>query len=451
MAGTTLPSEAIPLPTTPEKPAVPKPADDVVPTWIGWLDGTFVLIVLGSAALILSSNWAVSTPAELRRTWGDQVTRELRDPQSPSRIDRGDALPTTGDAVFFVDSREDSEVAASFLSAIDFRPEGRRVVPTDEITVEPIPTASSFVVEIVHGWLGSRIRVWCFRSRPRAEPLQYSERASFRFKDDVARINGWAAPLILLIAACARGIRIFVIGQYRARRLDEWREYEAARTTKIYEAKQHLEAARAHSTANEVAKALVELRRALEKLPDYAEARALYNLLVHSQAIDAAAITSMTDAVPSGRSGTTLYLRVAGTPYAYRADVSADVIRIGRQRRQPNEQDGNDLVIRVPASDERTLRISRHHLEINRIDKDYFVIDRSDGRTQLNGRFLTTGTPVQITSGDRLTIARVLTLEVSIRGIAAAGDGARMIDAESDNGRFKFEATVGDMLTEVGR
>jgi hypothetical protein len=448
LGGTTLSSEQLPPLPTPEPPIV-KPAADGVPAKLRWLDGALTVIGAVIVLLILRSNWALTTPDEQRKIWADQIEHELRDPNSSSRIDRGRDLPSSGSAVYFVEDQQDVVLADGLLAAAGFHADDTRVLPTGNIYVEEIPTTPSFVVSMAHRWLLSEATVMCFRSRSSAGPLTSRERPSFDFEDQELRFRKLALLLSLLVAAAIRAIRSLVVTDYRKRRLREWNEYEAVRTRKIYQAKQHLDAAREYSTANEIAKALVQLRLALESAPDYAEARELFNLLVHSQAVDDAAITRLPGAMEKSRSGTTLFLRVIGTPYAYRADAGADVIRVGRQRRKGMEADGNDLVIRVPASDDRTLRISRHHFEINRIAKDYLVIDQTEGRTQLNGSSLTQGKPVQINSGDRLTIAHVLTLEVSIRGDAGSQGGAKLIDARGDSGPFEFEATVGDMMTEV--
>jgi hypothetical protein len=147
-----------------------------------------------------------------------------------------------------------------------------------------------------------------------------------------------------------------------------------------------------------------------------------------------------------------LYLRVSGTPYAYELPTSLETISIGRQRRKHNSptNDGNDLVIRVPDSDQKSLKISRKHLEIKRIGSEYFVFDKSDGRTKLNGQSIQDGELHSLKAQDRLQIADVLELEVLMQ-VKVAGLTANKIIEIHQSGQsqlqFTVEASVGDMVT----
>jgi hypothetical protein len=149
-----------------------------------------------------------------------------------------------------------------------------------------------------------------------------------------------------------------------------------------------------------------------------------------------------------------LYLRVLGTPYAYQAPYGLENISIGRQRRKPGTSAdvGNDVVIRVPGADKKSLRISRRHLEIKRIDTEYFVIDKSGGRTKLNGKFLKGNEPFRLQTGDRLLIADVLTLEVIIQTKISGTKVGNLIRIDSPNTiqhGLLIEASIGDLITEV--
>ena len=152
-----------------------------------------------------------------------------------------------------------------------------------------------------------------------------------------------------------------------------------------------------------------------------------------------------------------LFLKILQTPYAYRAPRGFDRITLGRQRRREHAEGetsdtegetGNDLVIRVPGSDRLSLRISRKHMEIQRIDKEFFVKELSGGHTLLNGRALAKDVPYPIVSGDRLTIAGVIVLQVQIQAALEGQVAAKIIQVQQLKGS-SFEATIGDMVTEM--
>jgi serine/threonine protein kinase len=145
-----------------------------------------------------------------------------------------------------------------------------------------------------------------------------------------------------------------------------------------------------------------------------------------------------------------LTLRIAGTPYAYRADPRQDVVTVGRQKRHPDSPpgEGNDVVLRVTGDDELSLRISRRHLEIHRTPTSYTVTDHSRAGTALNGRPLPPGAAVPLDHGDRLGIAGMLTLKVLLDEPRAAGTIAHVdLPAAGGPGRIVLEATQGDMVT----
>jgi serine/threonine protein kinase len=147
--------------------------------------------------------------------------------------------------------------------------------------------------------------------------------------------------------------------------------------------------------------------------------------------------------------GPGLLLRVVGTPFAYRPLPNQTIISVGRQRRRPGDPDdvGNDMVLRVPGDDHSSTRISRRHLEIQRREDGYVVIDTSKAGTQLNGMPLPRGTPTPLASGDRLMVAGVAELEVVLETSSATARLARP-DVRLREGGFVLEATLGDMITE---
>jgi pSer/pThr/pTyr-binding forkhead associated (FHA) protein len=236
--------------------------------------------------------------------------------------------------------------------------------------------------------------------------------------------------------------------RYRRNKKAEYENYVLGRTAGVFRARQLLTEARELTEHRDLAKALVAVREALDIAPDYSDAIELQRL-IKTLAADqpALAATDVAPAVPDVDD--VLFLRVVGTPYAYRAATGATTVRVGRQRaRLANGADPqNDLVIRIPASDDRTVRISRHHFEIDRIGHEYFVVDHSGGNTKLNGSKLAPGRPEIVTSGDRLVIADVLTLEVSVRS-GGPLSGARVVQL-GNQVRYEMEATLGDMLTEI--
>lgn len=461
-AGTTVTSEeAATLPPKPVPSALPKPTGAELPPWLAIVDLALAAVVILLSWCVLRADWATNSADEVRAQWKREIARELLDPLAQARIERAVALPARGDAVIFVDEPDDARLVDELMAATSFVAHSKRVLREPDVNTEPLPHDASFVAAIDHLAFATRIRVLIFSTRPYGGPLRDpsgglwqganlfagpGERPSFRFDEHVFRLTSLGALALLLIAVAGSATRRVLLQRHRRHLVAQWEESEKGRTAGIYAAKEHLDAAREHAAKN-VAKALVELKLALALVPDYDEARALQRLLSSSQSVDSAAITQTARSATSGAAATTLYLRVVGTPYAYRADASADVIRIGRQRSQVGESDGNDLVIRVPASDRRSLRISRRHFEVDRIARDYFVIDRSGGRTLLNGQALKPDEPTQIATGDRLTVAEVLTLEVSLRGMPFGEGGAKVMDAGDD--RLRLEATVGDMLTEV--
>jgi serine/threonine protein kinase len=153
---------------------------------------------------------------------------------------------------------------------------------------------------------------------------------------------------------------------------------------------------------------------------------------------------------PAAAATAGLTLRIAGTPYAYRADPRQEVVTVGRQRRRPDSPpgEGNGFVLRVTGNDELSLRISRRHLKVHRTPAGYEVTDHSRAGTWLNGRPLPSGVAEPLAHGDRLTIAGVLTLKVLLDAPRAASTLSQVdLPAAGGPGRVILEATLGDMVT----
>lgn len=148
----------------------------------------------------------------------------------------------------------------------------------------------------------------------------------------------------------------------------------------------------------------------------------------------------------------TIYFRLLGTPYAYRGLPGTPKISVGRQRRKPGVPPdiGNDVVIRTPGDPLKSLPISRRHFQIQSLGGQHFVVDHSKGGTQLNGERLISGMPRPIQSGDRLTVAGVMTLEFVVHADRRIGVPLQAPDVGpylSPGAPLIMEATVGDMVT----
>ena len=275
----------------------------------------------------------------------------------------------------------------------------------------------------------------------------------------------WHSVITLLIFASSSAlIRYFLLERYRRNLQKQYEEFQKKRTEKIFEAKSQLDEARTLAQKGELAQALVIINRLLKSvsrsMPVYNEMLDLKKIILLQVQSGGGAITVSTlkknDSISSSlNTSKLLYLRILGTPYAYQAPYGLEEIAIGRQRRKQDgsiDNIGNDVVIRVPGSDQRSLRISRRHLEIKRINAEYFVVDKSSRYTKLNGKVLSENQPYQLQSGDRLSIADVLTLEVLIRVKLTGSKANNLISIDSpnkDQDKLLIEASIGDMLTEV--
>jgi len=145
-----------------------------------------------------------------------------------------------------------------------------------------------------------------------------------------------------------------------------------------------------------------------------------------------------------------LTLRIVGTPFAYRPAPTQTLITVGRQRRRPGEAGdaGNDMVLRVPGSDELSTRISRRHFEIRCDSGRFFVTDRSKVGTLLNGVALKPHVPTELSTGDRLVVADVVELEVVLHSSATLRLASPQCTLPGASGAI-LEATCGDMVVDA--
>jgi serine/threonine protein kinase len=138
----------------------------------------------------------------------------------------------------------------------------------------------------------------------------------------------------------------------------------------------------------------------------------------------------------AGLAGASIALTVAGTGTVYHPPPTLPIVTAGRQKRGPDDPPdrGNDLVLRVAGNDALSERISRRHFELHRTPTGWAVFDRSKGGLTRNGCALPRGAPTELADGDRLDVAGVLTLIVSIGGSDRANPAAATGPAVPPNG-----------------
>jgi pSer/pThr/pTyr-binding forkhead associated (FHA) protein len=288
---------------------------------------------------------------------------------------------------------------------------------------------------------------------PKADPdVKYDKRAILPGRYFPCIAAAALAALVLL------GTRALAVQVYRRGRLADFEAWQAKQTKETFELKGLLDEARKLSHKGQDARALVLINQVLERRPFYDEAAELKRIIQGGAGAARGTLIAGgpgrdDDPVPADMPN--LFLKILQTPYAYRAPRGFDRITLGRQRRrEPGEagatdnDEGNDLVIRVPGSDRLSLRISRKHLEIQRIGKQFLVMDLSKGSTLLNGLELPKGEPHPIVSGDRLTIAGVIVLQVQLQAASEMQIAAKIVEVQHLKGS-SFEATIGDMMTEL--
>lgn len=298
------------------------------------------------------------------------------------------------------------------------------------------------------GWLSLKITYWS--PDVRITVFEW-ERNQFLYLPSTS--------IFFLMVFISGFIQYRIITNYRNKLQKEYDDFQAKRTQKIFEAKSSLDEARQLAQQGELAKAITitnRLQKSISKsIPVYKEIVELRKILqtqINSGggSIKVESLPGMSNNFPT--STNLLYLRILGTPYAYQAPYGLKTITIGRQRRKQglSPSEGNDVIIRVPGSDQKSLQISRRHLEIQQIDTEYFVFDKSGGHTKLNGKVMSKNQPYRLQTRDRLTIANVIVLEVLIRKNVGGlkTDNVIRIDNQDRDALF-IEASIGDMVTEV--
>lgn len=418
-------------------PILERPDPGAVPPWRWKVVAPLTAVAL--VTILLVANAGRLDRAQQITAWRNEASRELQNPNSEYRLQPDDQKTHSG-AVLYIGAPRD----LALFQAMPLPPRfiARETMRSSFFDSSPQPRGDSYRVTIA----GSRP---LFFSVTYVVDHSGRELRAFDYSRQSLLTSPWATWSILGLLLVVPVVDRLAVASYRRKQEKAYATYERERTALFYQAREHVKRARELLATGDLAKALVAAGEALEILPNYSEAIELRRLIFKLVA-DQASVSVGDFAPPGPDVDDVLYLRVVGTPYAYRARPGAATIRIGRQRPKAGEEESekNDLVIRIPASADRTLRISRRHFEINRIGQEYFVVDHSDGLTRLNGRALAPGQPAKLVAGDRLLIADVMTLEVSVRsGILQTG--ARIVQLGADAARFNLEATVGDMLTEV--
>jgi hypothetical protein len=283
------------------------------------------------------------------------------------------------------------------------------------------------------------------------------------YRSNVAWLHWPKALLLLVILAGVVASREAILAGYRDARYQQFEQSERQHVDRVYGAKSRLDHARQLALAGDTARSLIEVNHALGLEPGLKEAEELkQELIARALAATPEPPDSNVARPGAGEAADTrwvVYLRVVGTPFVYQGPPGAERITVGRKRRKGPAAEGNDFVIRIPGDDATSLRISRHHLEINRIGDEFFVIDRSQAGTSLKGVALVPDRPARLTGGDRMVIANVLALGVEMRREwrPARGDShprvtysqpvliaAPGLDA---GGQVELEASLGDLLT----
>jgi serine/threonine protein kinase len=133
-------------------------------------------------------------------------------------------------------------------------------------------------------------------------------------------------------------------------------------------------------------------------------------------------------------------LGIVGTGHRYHPLAGQRHIRIGRQRAATNNPTlpTNDLVVRADGDADKSLKISRQHLEIVSTENGFAAIDRSLAGISINGIRASKGVPVPLQFGDIIQVAGVIEIVVLRPTVGLAG-------GESLAG---FEATMGDFYRD---
>ena len=450
---------------------IPKPETDEVPSYSKTMDVVLILIVLLIGVIL---NFSVYKPdrEEIIEGWIDEFHLGLHDTHSKFWRQHTDWPPESSvDIIFTIQPEhnfygyeqlivEESRVVQNnnpiilpYSELYKFSDQLLGRPSTLERIIESQPEKEWFHIIAVNNLLQLSLQISYWSPALKGTPV-----FSFQYNKGFVSLYWRSLTQLLVITLALFLIRFFIIWRYRNNRFQEYEALQQERTQKMFAARSQLIEARHLAEVGQIARSLSIVNNVLKSIPRYHEAVELKKRLIITQE----AGTAILSATPASSLNTTnlasnpslLYLRILGTPYAYQAPSEMESISIGRQRKKSESQQmlGNDIIVRVPGSDEKSLKISRQHLEIQRINTEYFVIDKSRGNTRLNGKFLQYDKPVRLRSGDRLMIANVLTLEILIR-LKTFGSKANNIlrfnSTNNNQNEIFIEASIGDMVTEI--
>ncbi len=139
-------------------------------------------------------------------------------------------------------------------------------------------------------------------------------------------------------------------------------------------------------------------------------------------------------------------LIVTGAGVRYHPASYQPSIRIGRQRASATNpsQLSNDVIIRILGDNEKSLRISRQHLEISSTEKGLGLLDRSQAGVTINGQPAKKGEIVSVQLGDILNVAGVIEIQLVPPLLASQFDARQRVNS----GVCPIEATVGEVFQE---
>ena len=442
------------------------PSGEELPPYIGKLNLVLIVAFLGIQTIVNFHPLFKPNANQITQQWMDECIEAIKDPKSSYwKKEKANFPPNTSIRGVFTqslkqDSNKDYFLNKSGLSTVIDNSESTYLERNEfnqrfsDLRIN-YPNQSWIGIEKVNemGTLSLRINYW---------NLQFNSRDDIpAFEWKKSRFLYWHSVFVLFFTGLlCRITRDFLVDRYRNKVSKEYDEYKDKRGQEIYNLNQEIQAALKLAKFGEPAKAISQINNLLKNMlpthPVYAsivEAKRKINSMVASQAtkqqVEATGGNSHT-LKPNSAVSKLLYLRILGTPYAYQAPDGLERISIGRQRRK-NGSEGNDVCIRVPGADSKSLRISRFHLRLERIGDEYFVftLQEEGGRTSLNGKILDSEKPYPLKSGDTLLIAGVLTLEVLFQVKITGNKTDKLITINHQNcPGLEIEASIGDMITE---
>jgi serine/threonine protein kinase len=182
------------------------------------------------------------------------------------------------------------------------------------------------------------------------------------------------------------------------------------------------------------------IMKSLEKRPENRFAN------MNDFAIALRTIRSRIDMAASGSQFQLPDLVVVGAGVRYHPASYQSSIRVGRQRASTTNpsQLSNDVIIRIHGDNEKSLRISRQHFEIQSTQQGLTIFDRSQAGITINGEPAKKGEKLTVQIGDTLNVAGVIEFQIA-QPLPTAQWNARQ---RVLNTASPIEATVGEVCQE---